>query len=389
MNDVDDLDELVRELGPPLRRTLRRVAAEIIDDGSTTSLWANSDGPVSPPVEKDMALVELESTTRAQTPTEHHPRRRIASIIVAAAAVVVVAIAGVVLSRRDDDTAADQQAEAIAESFMRAWAVGDGEAVAASMSPDGSFDAWTAETLPALDDWHQAMEWRYRDEGCEVMSPDRVSCEYTVENDLTRAFGTGPVAGTLFLDIDGGAVSGVIDDLNVAAYEDIWQAFADWVRTNHPDDVDRMYAFAAGHALVDPISIALWSRHAGEFVESGGAYLARARAICTTAHETYDITAGEAESQAADFALAADTLEDAVVELRSLPAPEAAGERFDRGYTVLGHLVDSLRQLAADPAATTAANGPASSADQDLTNLLNQVAHLQIGLERCAINPLR
>ena len=196
------------------------------------------------------------------------------------------------------------------------------------------------------------------------MSPDRVSCEYTVENDLTRAFGTGPVAGTLFLDIDGGTVSGVVDDLNVAAYEDIWKAFADWVRTNHPDDVDRMYAFAAGHALVDPISIALWSRHAGEFVESGGAYLARARAICTKAHETYDITAGEAESEAADFTLAADILEDAVVELRSLPAPEAAGERFDRGYTVLGHLVDSLRQLAADTAATTAANGPASSADQ-------------------------
>ena len=107
-----------------------------------------------------MTLVELESTTRAKTPTEHRPRRRIASIIVAAAAVVVVATAGVVLSRRDDDTAADQQAEAIAESFMRAWAVGDGEAVAASMSPDGSFDAWTAETLPALDDWYQAMEWQ-------------------------------------------------------------------------------------------------------------------------------------------------------------------------------------------------------------------------------------
>ena len=156
-----------------------------------------------------------------------------------------------------------------------------------------------------------------------------------------------------------------------------------------PDDVDRMYAFAASHALVDPISIALWSRHAGEFVESGGAYLARARAICTKPHETYDITAGEAESETADFTVAADILEDAVVELRSLPAPEAAGEQFDRGYTVPGHLVDSLRLLAAGPAPTTTANGPASSADQDLTNLLTQVAHLQLGLERCAINPLR
>ena len=42
------------------------------------------------------------------------------------------------------------------------------------------------------------------------MSPDRVRASTPVENDLTRAFGTGPVAGTLFLDIDGGAVSGVV-----------------------------------------------------------------------------------------------------------------------------------------------------------------------------------
>ena len=175
---------------------------------------------------------------------------------------------------------------------MKAWVRGDGDAVAALMSPDGSFDAWTAETLPALDDWYRAMGWQYRDDGCEVMSPERVSCEYTVENDLTRAFGRGPVAGSLFVDIEGGAVSSVIDDFNIAAYEDIWKAFADWVRTNHPDDVDRMYAFAAGYALVDPISIALWSRHAGEFVESGGAYLARASAICTAAHERYDLTGG-------------------------------------------------------------------------------------------------
>ena len=386
MNDVDDLDELVGDLGPPLRRALRRVAAEITDDRSMTSPRANDDAPEWRPVQEDLTLVELESTTRGKTTTENRPRRRYFALMAAAAAVVVVAIAAVALSRRGEDKAVDS-AEATGESFLQAWVRGDGDAVAASMSPNGSFDAWTAQTLPALDDWYRAMGWQYRAEGCAVMSPESVSCQYTVENDLTRAFGRGPVTGTMFLDIDGGTVSSVIDDLNIAAYEDIWKAFANWVRTYHPDDVDRMYAFAAGHALVDPTSIALWSRHAGEFVDSGGAYLARARAICTAAHETYDIAAGEAESETADFTVATDILEDALVELRSLPAPQAAEERFDRGYTALERLVDSLRQLAAGP--TTAADTQASPTEQDLTTLLNQVAHLQLGLERCAINPLR
>jgi hypothetical protein len=380
VNDMDDLDELVRELGPTLRRVLRRAAAEITDDGPTTSPWASDHGPGSRPVQADMTLVELESTTSAITTPEHRPRHRMAAVILAAAAIVVVAVAGVALSRRDEK-GADQQVEAVAESFMHAWVRGDGDAVAALLSTDGSFDAWTAETLPALGEWYRAMGWQYRADGCEVMSPERVSCGYTVENDLTRAFGRGPVAGSLFLDIEGGAVSSVIDDFNIAGYEDIWKAFAHWVRTHHPDDVDRMYAFVAGHALVDPASIALWSRHAGEFVESGGAYLARASAICTAAHERYDATATSAGSEGADAEAAAGILEDALVELRSVPPPEAVQERFDLGYTVLEQVVDSLRQL-------DGADAPASPAAQDLTNLLSQVGHFELGLEPCAFNPL-
>ena len=183
------------------------------------------------------------------------------------------------------------------------------------------------------------------------------------------------------------AVSGVVDDLNVAAYEDIWQAFADWVRTNHPDDVDRMYAFAAGHALVDPISIALWSRHAGEFVESGGAYLARARAICTTAHETYDIAAGEAESQAADSAWRP-------TPWRTPRGVAVAPRTRGRSRTVRSWL-HGPRALGRLVAPVGGGHGSHDGRQRpslfrsDLTNLLNQVAHLQIGLERCAINPLR
>ena len=81
---------------------------------------------------------------------------------------------------------------------------------------------------------------------------------------------------------------------------------------------------------------------------------------------------------------------DAVVELRALPPPQAVQARFDRGYTLLEQLVDALRRLAATgPVPDTAADTSPSSVDGDVAGLLGQIPHLEIGLERCALNPLR
>ncbi len=391
MNDVDDLDDLERELGPSLRVALRRTAAEITDDGSTTSPWASDHDPVSRPLEEGVTVVDLETRSWGEPAPERRRPRLVAAIILAAAA-VVVAIAVVAVSRRDDAKPADRPVGAIAEAFMEAWVRGDGDAVAASISPDGFVDAWTPETLPALHDWYRAVGWQYQDDGCEVMSPERVLCNYSAQNDLTRAFGSGPLAGSFVLDIDGGGtVESAIGDFNIAAYKDIWDGFINWVREHHPDDFDRMYTTAASYARVDPISIGLWERHTGEFVESGGAYIARARAICTAAHERYDgLEAASAQSGVVDSEAAAGILEDALVELRVLPSPAVVQERFDLGYTLVEQLVDSLRGLAAaGPAPVTTGNAPPSPADGDLTVLLNNIAHLQLGLERCAFNPLR
>ena len=180
------------------------------------------------------------------------------------------------------------------------------------------------------------------------------------------------------------------DDLNVAADQDIWQAFADWVRTT-TDDVARMYAFAAGHALVDPISIALWSRHSGEFVESGGAYLARAEG---------DLHDGARELQ--HSRRARQKVRPLISRWRPTlsrtpswscgrsPAPEAAQEN---GSIVATRCSGNWSTRCASRRRTRQLRRPPTPQPhqqiQDLTNLLNQVAHLQIGLERCAINPVR
>ena len=137
MNDVDDLDDLEREVGPTLRVALRRLAGEITDDTPATSPWASDDDLVSQPVEDGVIMVELGHSTRAPTARQRRRPRLNAATIVAAAAVIVVAVV-VALSPLDHDTAADQRAAAVAESFMEAWVRGDSQAVAALLSPDAS-----------------------------------------------------------------------------------------------------------------------------------------------------------------------------------------------------------------------------------------------------------
>jgi len=86
---------------------------------------------------------------------------------------------------------------AVAESFMEAWAAGDGEAVAAMVSAEATLGG--LELLPPSHDWYRAVGQEFQTKGCEVLpitfrTFQGVSCEYTFENKLTRALGMEPVA---------------------------------------------------------------------------------------------------------------------------------------------------------------------------------------------------
>jgi hypothetical protein len=384
VSDVDDLDDLEHEFGPSLRVALRRIAAEITEHEPTTSASASARrlDTGSPKAPDGVTMSDREGSTGTGTARERRQPRLRALAIAAAAVVVVVAVIAVTLSPFDHDKPADKRADAVAESFMKAWVGGDGGAIAALLSPNGFFDGWTPATLPELPEWYQAMGWQYQDKGCEVMSSGRVWCDYTVENDLTRAFGKEPVTGSFVLIIDGGTVTSVRDDLNIGAYRDIWTAFSDWVKLHHAGDVDRMYTLAGGYARVDPISVALWKRYASEFVESGDAYVARARAICTAAHAKYDgLVAPGAPNEGSAPEAAAGVLAEALAQLQALPPPATVRGSFEVGFSLIDQLAEASRRLPVD--------APPSSADDALRSPLAQIPHLEIGLERCAINPLR
>ena len=361
-----------------MRVALRRSADEITDDGADVG---GADEPDRTGRSDDRRPRDIDTghdrapTTSVPLHDRGDPRRRRSRRR---------SVAAVALSRRDHGGPADRPVEAVADSFMKAWVRGDGDAVAALMSPDASVDVWSADTLPALQDWYRAVGWRSDEEGCEVVSPDSVSCDYTFRNDLTHAAGTEPVAGTFLLVIDGGTVTRVSDRINTASYEDIWKAFVDWVRTNHPDDFDLMFTSDAKYPLVDPVSIGLWARYTAKFSGSGAAYIARADAICTAANERYhDLVDASPENGTVALQAAARALEGAIAELRAVPPPADVQTRFDHGYALLQQVIDAFRQMAAaDPTSS-----PPPSADLD--DLLHQIDFMGLGLTGCAFNPSR
>jgi hypothetical protein len=172
-------------------------------------------------------------------------------LIAAAAAGVVVAVVVALSSLDRHNTAADHSKQ-VAESFMNAWVDGDSAGVKAVLAPDAVFDAWTPESLAGLGAWFQALDWQYQANGCDAISDQRVWCDYTFENDLTRAFGRDPIAASFVLSIDGDTVVSVADELDVSDYRNVALAFGTWISANHRNDVSQMYATGGGYPLVDP-----------------------------------------------------------------------------------------------------------------------------------------
>ncbi len=171
--------------------------------------------------------------------------------------------------RRIDEYVAEGTAKLeSATALMDAWVAGDGDAAAALFAPDGTWESLDSAMLPDLHDWYRAVGGEFHDEGCAFRPVDlNIQCDYTYDNDLTGDLGGEPVENAFIVTVDDGAIANVNDRPNDRA-EEVWQSFLDWVRINHPDDVEHMYTTDAGLPLLDTGSIALWEQHVDEFVAS-------------------------------------------------------------------------------------------------------------------------
>ena len=389
--DIEFADRLERELLQRLGVTPSIAPADRETDLQV--LEVHDDAPIDSGL-IDTALDAGERTTR---------RRRV--LVAAAAAAAIVFAAGVVaytssVGERIETTAPSSTAPvanvtsttidpapyvAIADAFMDAWVAGDGAAVVARFGdpltredspyvdpedpfplmrlgaidlvsddgPTGGLPAiWDVATLPALHDWFRAVGFEFGREPCrsvphgmpEVADAASVVCDYTYENDLTRALDRKAVNERFVFEIHGDTVallSGGIFDVDAA----VWQTFSDWVLSAHADDWPVMFDAnsVTPQPRLDDASIALWERHVDEFVSSPEAhgtpagvaptraqFDAQARAICATA--ALDAEANWWWGGAGSLEQAS---QDAMEQLRALPRPEEDAAQIDQLFVLL------------------------------------------------------
>ena len=174
--------------------------------------------------------------------------------------------AAVLLKQRVDEFVAGELTQLeTAGAFMDAWTAGDGEAAAELMAADGTWEAVAAGDLPALLDWLRIVGADYRSDGCGLRpAMADVTCPYSVENELTRFLGVGPIANYFVVEVADGLISEVNDVPN-EQFDQMWSTFADWVSENHPDDVERMFVADSTTPRLDGTAIGLWDRYVDEF----------------------------------------------------------------------------------------------------------------------------
>lgn len=218
------------------------------------------------------------------------------------AAAVVIAVIGiaVIAANRDRGTepadGPNLTAEEVAGTFVGAAEALDGAVIEGLISPEATagyldlFGYGSAQpgTIQGLWEWGAIYHMTYVSEGCRKSdnaggppSSDQATsssvfftCDYTLENDWTRALGQTAMTGRFRMEVSEGRIVWLTEDFPFGEFEDAWGKVIDWVQNNHPDDFATMFldgppgAGLAESAQLTPESMALWERYNPEIVQS-------------------------------------------------------------------------------------------------------------------------
>jgi hypothetical protein len=337
-----------------------------------------------------VTLIETDQPTTEPTRTRN--RHLWPIITVAAAAVVLIVGGALVFAARDDATdqatvvadAASEEAERVARGFLDAYVANDADRAITYLSDAALDEAFGgAEELRLQLSFNQTQPYRQTIGDCEQHDLSGAGidlrCSFTFHAISSDELGFGPYTGNYWdLTVSDGAIVSVEengDTMNNGFSRQMWEPFASWIRTTHPEDVAVMYddETTTSYQLTEE-SIRLWGERVREYVTTQAAFIARADAICAAAHDRLNVelrAAGiEIESELPAYRdAAARILDEAVVELRSAPAPEAFRAEFDSGYSLVEQLAGALRGTGTRQA-----------------DLVDQIRGLPLGLTRCTFS---
>lgn len=280
----------------------------MITDDEVMQLFAQADparaSDIAPRVDAAGYLDALRTRSTDMTLVENPPRRSDPNarghrwlLMGAAAAVVLIVLGTLVVANRDDSTgvvtdqtpvatsappapapaAAPTEAERVAANFLAAYDAFDADAVAAALAPGADVSGL----------WYPP-DWRLGLRFMQVTGFDKfivgecheegsssagvlVRCPHGGGALRSSEMGLGPYSGS-YMDLtvrDGQIVSTWMhwDDMRNGFSREVWQPFAAWVSSAHPEDAPVMYTDATlARAQVTGQSIPLWEQRTEEYV---------------------------------------------------------------------------------------------------------------------------
>ena len=236
---------------------------------------------------KQMGEPHLDSWREQQERQRKASRNKKIGAFAVGTAIVVVAVA-VIIGNRGQDTAtpADQPtvnppgrtAVDVARDFFIAYAFVHNEDQAVSMLADDAdvsgFGVDGTREFRLLMRFMGATGFNQLLDSCEEAFSYAlgtvVRCTYDYHAIRSEEIGRGPYSGSYTeLTVRDGEIVDVAGYIEISKLgPQMWEPFADWVSTNHPEDVGVMYKPNFADYRLTPESIRLWEQHSREYVEA-------------------------------------------------------------------------------------------------------------------------
>jgi hypothetical protein len=152
----------------------------------------------------------------------------------------------------------------MAEAFMAAMNEHDADAVISLLADRATVNERSLDALVGEIEQEAVLGWTYDVERC-VQSESTVRCDYTFSNDLTRALGTGPYAGSVyrFTVADGQISTATNIEFDGPFQDETLAVFLTWMEENHPEVGSIYYQYDTDNG---PENLALWEQYLPEFV---------------------------------------------------------------------------------------------------------------------------
>lgn len=214
-------------------------------------------------------------------------RRKIGAFAVAAA-IGAAAIAFLLVTRPGEETRTpaderpteafpvDPQAQEVATGFVEAFGALDGERAITFLADNAFLDEMdpdTPEEVPLFTSFLEAQGYeQILVDPCRVGDSDAsgtaVRCGFDWHAIRSDEIGRGPYPGSWDLTVRDGEIVSVSLHWDIRKFSpQMWEPFADWVRTTHPKDFDVMYVESGSNFRISEASIRLWEQRTKEYVK--------------------------------------------------------------------------------------------------------------------------